>query len=395
MRRLLLLCATLLVLAWPSFARAHVRSVSWSTWAVAPAAAGPSAGAEVDVRVRLSRLDLSAVPGLDARTLDAYLREHLRLPRECVVGPSTPSSAAQADEPGFVVRTFHARCPEGVALRVTSDLFVEQIPSHLHFVSVSRGGATIADHMLSRDRPEWTLPREREGARFSELLSLGVRHILSGADHLVFLLMLVVAATSFRALVTIVTGFTVGHSAALALAVLSGVRPDAAAVEALVGATIAIVAVENVWLARRDPWLKRALLGALGLAFAASLLSRAIAPSIALGMLIFVASYFGLVARAPRRTAIRGSVTALFGLVHGFAFSSVLAELSLPRARLAGALFGFNLGVELGQLAIVALAWPLWRALSRTRAREHAFELASATALAAGVFWFVTRGFAG
>jgi hypothetical protein len=222
------------------------------------------------------------------------------------------------------------------------------------------------------------------------MISLGVRHILSGADHLVFLVTLLVAAASFRALAAIVTGFTLGHSAALILAVLFGVRPQSSAIEALVGATIAIVAIENVWLARRDPWLPRLLV--VGLAAVA--LFSGLGPRLMIGLALFVACCFGLVARGPKRTGIRGSVTALFGLVHGFAFSTVLTEMALPRARLASALFGFNLGVELGQLAIIAIAWPVWRFVARTRMRNEALDLASAAALAAGVFWFVSRAVA-
>jgi len=384
-RRWLLL---VLLVLWPSIAHAHVRSVSWSTWTIGRRAGSTPAlspsesivGTSLDVRVRMSALDLSAVG--DA---DAYLRAHLHL-EPCVL----ESRGAEPSEAGFVVRTLHARCPDGAALRVTSDLFLDLIPSHLHFATLSRDGVVVAEQMLSRDRQVWELPRERTGMRFSEMVSVGVRHILSGADHLVFLVTLLVAAASLRALAAIVTGFTLGHSAALILAVLFGVRPQSSAIEALVGATIAIVAIENVWLARRDPWLPRLLL--VGLAAVA--LFAGLGPRLMIGLLLFVACYFGLVARAPERTAIRGSVTALFGLVHGFAFSTVLTEMALPRARLASALFGFNLGVELGQLAIIALAWPVWRFVARTRMRNEALDLASAAALAAGVFWFVSRAIA-
>ncbi len=373
MKRLVLLLLFALVLVFPSVADAHVRSVSWSNWEL-------SRG-ELEIRVKLARLDLSAIPGLDEANIDAYVRSHLQT--SCVID----GSRAEVADPGYVVRVLHAHCAEGAPLRVGSDLLLDKIPSHLHFATVSRDGAVVAELMLSRDNPVWS---ERAAMRATALVSLGVHHILSGADHLVFLLTLIVAATSLRALAGVVTGFTLGHSVALGLAVLLGVRPNAAVIEALVGATIAIVAVENVWLARRDPLLPRALLVLLAIAFA----GRAMAPTIALGMLIFVACYFGLLARTPNRTALRGTVTALFGVVHGFAFSSVLVEMALPRARLATALFSFNVGVELGQLAIVALAWPLWRVLSRTRLRDHALELASATALALGVFWFVARAFA-
>lgn len=382
MRRLLLAWLACVLLCVPARAGAHVRSVSFSTWTLV--------GAELLVRVRVSRLDLSTVPDLSEANFDGYLRAHLSLDPTCAVDSMRPEPA----EPGFVVRTFRARCPESVAPRVTSDLFLERVPSHLHFVAVVRDGRTLTEQMLSRDRRSLELPRAQRPVAFGAMVSLGVAHILSGVDHLVFLLVLIVAAGSFRALAGAITGFTAGHSVALALATYGAVRPNEVAIEALIGATIAIVAVENVWLSRRDPWFPRAVLFALGLALAASFGGRhPVVPAIVLGLLLFVGCWFPYVARAPRRELSRGLLTASFGLVHGFAFSSVLHEVELPRGRILAALAGFNVGVELGQLGMIALAWPILLALSRTRARRSVLELSSAAALAAGVFWFVSRGF--
>ena len=85
-----------------------------------------------------------------------------------------------------------------------------------------------------------------------------------------------------------------------------------------------------------------------------------------------------------------------FGLIHGFGFAGILREMSLPSDRLVAALFGFNLGVELGQLAVVLSIWPLLYGLARVReGRLHAWvaELGSAAICGLGLFWFVTRSF--
>ena len=87
-----------------------------------------------------------------------------------------------------------------------------------------------------------------------------------------------------------------------------------------------------------------------------------------------------------------------FGLVHGFGFAGVLGEMELPTERLAPALFGFNVGVELGQLGVVVVAWGALRALAQfAEGRWHRItvDLASATICGVGVFWFVTRTFGG
>jgi hypothetical protein len=110
---------------------------------------------------------------------------------------------------------------------------------------------------------------------------------------------------------------------------------------------------------------------------------------------LFAICYFGLLTRVSSTGALRWGIAFIFGFVHGFAFAAVLVEAGLPTERLAAALFGFNAGVELGQLAAVAAVWPLLHLLSR---RDDGWRLAvlnygSAAVLTLGVFWFVSRAF--
>jgi hypothetical protein len=397
------LLLALLVILLPREAAAHGRSTSWSTVAVR--------GGEVEIRLRLSRLDLSAVPAFtdwaaragdragDDGALADYLTGHLRA--ETSAGPcevdraSYGASDPRAASEGFVARSWRARC-RGDGLRLVANLLFDEVPSHLHFAAVRREDGDVAECVLTHDARVFPIGEGAAAARPAGLrafVALGARHVASGADHLVFLLSLLAGARSLRGLVTVVTGFTLGHSATLALAVLGAVRPSEAAVEALVGASIAVVAVENVWLERRDPWLPRALVAALGAVAILSLLRGQVSPLATGGAALFVACYFGLLARSDRPERLRWIVAALFGTVHGFAFSGTLAEMGLPRARLLSSLLGFNAGVEIGQLAVVALAWPVFRLLARTRARERATLVASVTALAAGTAWLVGRAF--
>jgi hypothetical protein len=115
-----------------------------------------------------------------------------------------------------------------------------------------------------------------------------------------------------------------------------------------------------------------------------------------LGVSLFTLCHFGLLRTSPRPARLRAAVAFAFGLVHGFGFAGVLAELELPTARLASALFGFNLGVELGQLGVVALVWPLLRQLERragARPARRLAEVASAAICGLGLYWFVVRSF--
>ena len=112
------------------------------------------------------------------------------------------------------------------------------------------------------------------------------------------------------------------------------------------------------------------------------------------GLALFVGCYFALLDRVPRPERLRWAVALLFGLIHGFGFAGVLLEADLPPDRLLAALFGFNAGVELGQVGLVAVVWPLWRLLGRApAARRLAVEAGSALAAGLGLFWFVSRAY--
>jgi hypothetical protein len=181
---------------------------------------------------------------------------------------------------------------------------------------------------------------EAKGAVFS-YIGLGVEHIIGGIDHLLFLLALLALATSFWQTVKIVTAFTVAHSITLSLAVLGLVDVPSSIVEPLIAASIVWVAVENLV--------------------------------------------------APAGAGRRWLIAAFFGLIHGLGFASAVSELDLPRDTLIQALIGFNLGVELGQLAFVAVVMPplVW-ASGPDRLRRLPQILSVVVALF-GVVWLIER----
>jgi hypothetical protein len=115
------------------------------------------------------------------------------------------------------------------------------------------------------------------------------------------------------------------------------------------------------------------------------------------GMSLFTLCYFGLLGLAEQPARLRVAIAFAFGLVHGFGFAGVLVDISLPTSRLVPALLGFNLGVEVGQLVLVAALWPVLRDLARVRrGRPHRIvvEIGSAVLCTVGTFWFLTRAFA-
>jgi hypothetical protein len=183
----------------------------------------------------------------------------------------------------------------------------------------------------------------------------------------------------------------------LALGVLGVVTPLPAAIEALIGLSIAIVALENFAMTS-GPATRRGIalgLGAcvVGVTIAAARGALAVPPSALLGVGLFALCSLGLLERAASPLRLRWFVAFVFGLIHGFSFAGVLAQVGLPPGRVAPALLGFNVGVELGQLVIVAFAWPLLRvALRREPARRRLLiQLGSSPILAAGLYWFLSR----
>jgi len=395
-------------------ATAHPRATSLSAWEMEEGPAGPVA--RVTVRVPWSALQkvLPEVAGVVpesvgyrgdvAAVVDAYLLEHVRLSTDAtpcalrgVVLPVTSS------DPTHFARRFRLACEPGTPT-ISVDLFQEGDPAHLHLARARLPDGRELDRVIVLGQSEWTpggAPAAGEGASsLEDYLRLGIGHIASGADHLMFVLALLLTGTGVGQLATVVTGFTVAHSATLALGVLGWVTPLPAAVEALIGLSIVVVACENFALTlgpAAGRVLHAALAGFIGFAALAAAAGRLALPATALlGVGLFSLCYLGLSARVGRVGTLRWLVALVFGLVHGFGFAGVLAETGLPRENVLPALLGFNLGVEVGQLVAVAIGWLALRSwlLGPAPRRLATIQWGSTPVLAAGVYWFLSRAFA-
>jgi hydrogenase/urease accessory protein HupE len=174
---------------------------------------------------------------------------------------------------------------------------------------------------------------------------IGVEHILTGFDHVLFIIALILPGGSLWSLAAMVTAFTVAHSITLALSVLGIATLPSQIVEPVIALSIAYVAFENLALKR-----------------------------------------------APSR---RWAVSFLFGLVHGFGFAGALAEVGLPAGGLAAALIGFNLGVEAGQLLIVAILLPILIWLQRFPWEKRLAQVSSGAIMAVGLLLLAERALIG
>jgi hypothetical protein len=231
-------------------------------------------------------------------------------------------------------------------LEIKAEIFPYD-PNHQTFLNVYEGASLVRQEVLNRERSTilvYTGTRQGLWAVFAAFTGSGIHHIAIGPDHVLFIIGLLLLGGTLRRLLAIVTAFTLGHSVTLALATLQIVEPPARLIEPAIALSIVYVGADNLLVGQRG---------------------RDVRPWVAL----------------------------FFGLVHGFGFASVLRETGLPPRALGLSLFSFNLGVEIGQAAIVVTVATALRAL-----RGHNAVLAARVATAgsvcvvlAGAFWFVER----
>jgi len=350
---MLFLAAALITLATP--AQAHTIGLSRGEYHVAPDG--------LDVTLALARGDVAAaVPSLDPDGDGALDEARLAasealLNRDMIAkirvtakdGPCEGSlvRAVLTEQDGLEVRARYL-CPEGWdRLTVTLLLLDELSHGHRHAARAVAGPVTT-EHLLFRREAGFAIERTATAAtgssssseRWGGFVRMGVEHILTGYDHLLFLFALVLAGGTLRSLVGAITAFTAAHSLTLGLAVLGFVSPPARFIEPAIALSVAYVGVENFFAhPRARHWL-----------------------------------------------------TFPFGLLHGFGFAGALGDISIPRAEVPWALFSFNVGVEIGQLVWMVVLGLLVAQLRRFEwFGRRAVPLLSAVVVIVGLMWFVGR----
>ncbi len=228
-----------------------------------------------------------------------------------------------------------------------SCMFDDIEPTHVNFITIVKGDDEVDTYMDSGNRIlQYGKPDDRH--LLGKLLQygwLGMKHIWTGYDHLMFLLSLLIVAAGWRDALCIVTAFTAAHSVTLLLTATETIRFNSRLIEIVIALSIAYVAAENWFIRRR--------------------------------------------ANAPR---YRWLLTFAFGLVHGMGFAGALQETGLPSRNFISSLLSFNAGIEIGQLAIVAAVLPLLR-LARSRKWYSPLAIGlSAIIFAFGVIWAIQRG---
>ena len=321
---------------------------------------------------------------------------------------------------GYLIAQMRFKCrpltQDSSSLKIEINAFFNVAPSHVHFAKFDIGERNRFEQLYTHRQRVHTVNAVGDGLDHNNQLTsaqvsnsslatmraytvLGFQHILEGLDHIAFLLALMLLVKRLGDVAWIVTGFTIGHSITLSLAVLNVVQANMALVEAVIGLTIALVAVENV--AVRSVYRRAipALVGAALLVMSLVSLFNGIGhpPALSLlGLAMLSYCYLAISNEPARALRIRPIVTLMFGMVHGFGFANVLQQVGIPDDRALFALLGFNVGVEVGQLLIVllmSLLLALFLAAFKNWNKQLAADLLSALLCGLGTFWFVQRAY--
>jgi hydrogenase/urease accessory protein HupE len=257
--------------------------------------------------------------------------------------------SVELDDSNGVHFKFSFAIPLAEIFSIQSNL-IERLPrGHRQYLELIGGEKLIGSKMLTAGSISYqpTIAALAEAAKagqsFKEFFILGLEHIAFGFDHLAFLLALLLAGSRLREAAKIITSFTVAHSITLALATFDVVNLPSWIVEPMIAVSIVYIGLENVF---RGETSKRWLL------------------------------------------------TFAFGLIHGFGFASVLRELGIGGQGSSAIipLFSFNLGVELGQVAIAALVLPIiWKLKQRPKFVTRYVPVCSMLIVIAGGWWLIER----
>jgi hydrogenase/urease accessory protein HupE len=337
----------LLAVAWTVSAAAHVASTGLATL-------------DLDGEKLLYRLTVVATEVDDqggrllataadgdraaAERVAGFLRDYARFSiagEACQPGRTAVRASTADDDKVFLEMALS--CPKSTGTLAIKDDWPEVLGAHFQTVLSVRGpGRPSVELVFLEDRRTAALDlAAAPPTGWFAFIGMGVEHILGGIDHLLFLLALLVLARGLWQTVTIVTGFTLAHSITLSLAVLGVINVPSRVVEPLIAASVVWVAVENLL--------------------------------------------------APSGIGRRWLIAAGFGLVHGLGFATALTELDLSRDALVRTLVGFNVGVELAQIAFVIVVMPPLAWASRSGRLPRLPQILSIIVAAAGAIWLVQR----
>lgn len=314
--------------------------------------------------------------------------------------PKDPPFLKNSFSTGYISLSWKMLCDSEI-LEIDLNLFFDKDPAHTHITTFLINSEAFPEKVFTNTNRNWseTDKQAQDSSSFdsfTDYLGLGFQHILSGFDHLAFLLALLILKLPIKRLVIIITGFTIGHSLTLALGALDLITPSSQLVEALIGYSILIIAMESAAAITKSYNLYSNVLVSLSfiLILILSIFGHLKFIYGLIGMTVFSYCYLRLASKYSNFT-LTIAVTCLFGLIHGFGFAGNLSSIGLMEGRLLPAIFGFNIGVELGQILVVIVLSLIFHQVGKfLRGNTDFLRVFTASGLSCiGVFWFLERLF--
>jgi hydrogenase/urease accessory protein HupE/ABC-type uncharacterized transport system substrate-binding protein len=369
-------------LLFPTFAHAHAYSASYTNFQMSQE--------KTEMVFSIDTLSIiELVEGIDknknneveksevenqTEELEELIHHHLSLDSNNITQEPTVEKMELEKKEDKNFLTFHVRFPAfspGDTVSFNDGLYVnDPNTNYVDFISFEYAGTTGTAVLQGKERT-WTIlltedqqeqstgdsteqneteqtePNpsstvESTTSSWFSFFKLGMLHILTGYDHLLFLLALLLRKQNFKQYAAIITSFTIAHSITISLAVLGIITLPSRFVEAVIAFSIVYVALENIF---------------------------------------------------RKEIRHRWGLTFLFGLIHGLGFANILKEMNIPKSNLAIALVNFNIGIEVVQLALVLLVLPILNYIFKLKSSGTIIKIGSIIVAALGAFWLIERLF--
>ena len=329
-----------------------------------------------------------------------YLSQHLKVTSEGKSCSLVDEIKELNSQEGSLNLSLNFECPSNKEIKIINNALFNLVQSHIHIARIYIDNNLYTEKALFFNDQSIDLNEEKENNSFSnsfyKFFSLGLDHILSGYDHLLFILGLLLLVTNLKRLLLVITGFTIGHSLTLSLSVINIIQVKSSLVEALIGYTIMFVGLEYLYKENNDHRVSMVFITILSLLLLifGNLINPNFPYFLILGILLFSLGYFYLLKNLNSENNLLSIITIIFGLIHGFGFGGFLLGSKISSENIFSGLLGFNLGVEVGQIIfvlLILLIYKLLMTLKITKIIEVMKNLSFFAVVFFGFFFFIQR----
>ena len=404
MKKILLFSLILITIS--KFSYAHYFSESYSNWVISDN--------KVSVTFTILKLEATRVLQIDrfqeigqekqlseGEVFLEYFKPRISVlesSKECPLD-KVPSLINGKDEYHTIELSY--LCDSSNSIKIINNVLFDIAQSHVHLSRISINDQILEKALFYNDQTIFIndLKTKKEKSftdSLTSFISTGMNHILTGFDHLIFLMGLIILVNSFKHLLIVITGFTLGHSITLALVALNIVVPNTLMIEALIGFTILFISAEYMMKDEKNfiPIIT-ILLSILTFTAVSSLFLQISITLISfIALILITIGYFGILKNLKNKGSFRIIITSLFGVIHGFGFGTFLFNSEFDETNVISALFGFNLGVEIGQIIFLMVFILLNLSLAKllkSKNHQHLMQTLMIIVSSLGFYWFIQR----